>query len=178
VSAAVPARRALASTATALLLAALVVHGVVQLARRRADLLPLAHPDTRDLAAIAATEGHLEVRGRLATYYLLADRIAGATLRVPPGLAEVAWPLERFGRVRVEVSRAPLRIDPARRPALDAALGAPRPWARGAIEARHGTQELRVGFEPGARAYVLAESADGRALYLVTAARFAEVAAP
>jgi hypothetical protein len=173
-------RRGLIGVVFAALLVLLVADNLyrfVALRRDRScDDTLCVRPDR--LAELAAENRHPEIHGRVALYHRLAERIAGATLTIPPWLEEHRWSFERVARLRVVVAAAPMLVDPGRVDELRAAATLEHRWLRTSHRrGRHVWQPLHLELD-GRGDYVLAESGTpDPELFLVPAARYREAAA-
>lgn len=159
----------------AVVLVVLIGHNVYRAMRLQreesCDYTLCLRPD--NLADLAAENPHPSIRGRIAFFHRLAETIPGATVTIPPWLEEHRWSFERVARVRVVVAAAPMLVDPA---ALGDDASFEHRWLRSSHRRREEVwQPLRAQLDGGGD-YVIAESEDGTALFLIPAARYREAA--
>ena len=113
----------------------------------------------RDLGKVAERNEHPVVQGRLAIFHYLGERIAGATLSVPPWMEDQRWFLERVARLYVRVSPTPILVAPGAAERLVREAPVHRRWLRRGNKREPRTwQELHILIEPGRAEYVWAET--------------------
>lgn len=130
----------------------------------------------RSIESNALENPHPTVAGRYALYHHLARRIAGATVTVPPWMADHAADLGRIGRVRVVVAEAPALLGPDAAKVLRRDATKSLRWL---VERKPKKRwrDLHVIVEPGAREYVLAETGEELGdVFLLSGARYDEAA--
>lgn len=136
------------------------------------------HVSPRDIEMVATDNRHGKVHGRLSNFYYLQQRIAGKRIIVPSRFERFRWELERVARLEVVVSDAPLLVAPAAERALRKRADVRRRWYLDKIAGKHTYQRLFIDFDRQATAYVLADTENGRALFLLPEERFRAVVAP
>lgn len=113
----------------------------------------------RDLAKVAEANPHPTVSGRVALYHFLREHIPGATLTVPPWMADQEWHLERVAGLDVVVSGTPLEIAPAHVDRLTESARFHRRWMRDRNRPRKPIwRPLHIRFDRKSTRYVFAET--------------------
>jgi hypothetical protein len=113
---------------------------------------------TSSLRELSARSRHPAVRNRLAFYYLLADRAAGAHVTIPPSLSEHRVALQQLASMRVEIAPSELVLASPRAEALA---------AQAVASGRLDDKPIDFLFHAADDDYVLARGADGgRLLWL------------
>jgi hypothetical protein len=160
-----------------LALALAVAHNVVTFARAQASetcrTAPCRRP--RDLEQLAREDVHPVVRGQLAVFEFLRQRIAGARLTIPPSFAGHRWSLEHISRVEVVVAPSAPRIALDRRFALRQGA-VRREWL---VASPHTFRPVNLALGARTADHVLAELEPGGELFVLPADVYrANAAAP
>lgn len=163
--------RARAGGVAVVVLAALIVHNLAWAVRNQRGLPPSLRPhvSSTSLAEVTAANKHPSVHGRLAIYYLLAERIPGATLTVSTRFADAVWMFERVARQRVEVSEQLLVLPVEHEQSVRDAAEHRRWFVRGSKGAELSYRELYLLLDDDSRDFVLATSTTSSDLFLVPA---------